>query len=230
MPKLVVRQTMIFIGTHLGLGDLILQNGLCRVLAEKEPVHLACQQKYLESVRFMFHDNPNIQPVVVHDSPEAMREFSKRYDHPVLLGRVHPDGKAFLGDMNFDESFYFRAGVPFEAKWARFRVDLKQLGWTIPRGRYVFLHEDPTRNLLIDRRKVRNDLPIFQPSGHSNFFDYVPLMLGAEEIHCIVSCFMCYVDTARLPNKKVAHLYSRTWDGGDNRYDLTRFPDWEIVQ
>lgn len=216
-----------FIASHMGMGDMILQNGLVRTLANHyDVVEVACIAEYEESVQFMYRDNPVIRPVVVANSIEASNAVAMTRRDRLLLGRHHPAGYLMPG-IRFDEAFYVQAGVPFQNKWDNFFVWLSPAP-EAPKSPYIFLHEDDRRKLLIDRSKVRSDMPIVKPSGSGNFFHYAHLMAGATEIHCIVSCFMCYADCANLPVPKHAHLYARPWDDGDIRNDITRNNTWII--
>ncbi len=214
----------LFIATHMGLGDMILQNGLVRTLAESEKeVFVPCIQKYERSAREMYRDNERIMLVVVPDEIEEVNRIAKRHAKYLLLGRHNPEGH-LRPDKNFDEVLYEQAGVPFKNKWSKFKT---VSAGDSPIFDYVFLHEDVERGLLIDRNLTPKFMPVVMPQKTDSIWDHWAHMNSAKELHLIVSCFMCLADCANLTTKKAAHLYSRPMR--DTRDDITRNGTWEEI-
>lgn len=214
----------LFIATHMGLGDMILQNGLVRTLVEEHgEVFVPCIKKYERSANEMYQDDKRIVVTVVPDDIDSVNAIAKRHKKHLLLGRHNPDGHLKEG-RNFDEVFYEQAGVPFENKWSKFKTVKVDTGRSFD---YIFLHEDSSRGLFVDRLKIAREMPIVMPMQTGSIWDHFEHLSCAKELHLIVSCFMCVADCARLPMRKVAHLYSRPMR--DPRDDITRTDDWEEV-
>ena len=63
---------MIYIFSHLGLGDHIICNGIVRYYSEiYEKVFVFVRQHNFSNVSYMYRDNPNIIPIVAGDEFEV---------------------------------------------------------------------------------------------------------------------------------------------------------------
>ncbi len=176
---------------HLGLGDIIIMNGLIRYKALfHEEVRLVVFAKYLDSVRFMFRDLVNI----TYESVLCEADISPNYAMVVpqrLSDLVERDGYEFLplGDhgrdalwesraYDFAEAFYVQAGVPYDVRWSygfilRDRAREEELFERIVRAlgmqnerqigssAYRIIHDDPERSLLINRDLCGSGAPLF---------------------------------------------------------------------
>lgn len=55
---------------------------------------------------------------------------------------------------------------------------------------YIVIHDDPSRNININRNKINTDLPIFNLNAYSNkIFDMIKVLENAKEIHLIESTY-----------------------------------------
>jgi hypothetical protein len=186
---------------HLGLGDHLICHGLVRNRAgQGEPLGIFAKHHYAESVGFMFRDHPNIRVLAVADNREA-RSFLRRH---VYLP-VETIGFEFLSQNqgDFATDFYRQANIDYSHRWGDFHVmrdrarEEALFRRLVPDAApYVFVHDDPSRGLRIDRALIRRDLPIVFPTRGitDNIFDYCTLLEQAQEIHCMDSSFRHLTD------------------------------------
>lgn len=189
---------------HLGLGDHIICNGLVRWIAsDGKDIVIPCWSHNQESVAFMFSDLPNVSTMSIGKdcytkSVEDIRYRAMAGDYRVLaIGSYAPS--TFNAD-RWDQSFYEQAGVPFEQRWAGFKLPPIVNPPTF-HGRYTFVHEDAGRGIRIDRSRVamRGDFEV-QPEKTGHIFKWLPAMLGAQDCHLISSSLSALMDSAQLPN------------------------------
>jgi hypothetical protein len=168
---------------HLGLGDIIIMNGLIRYKALfHEEVRLVVFAKYLDSVRFMFRDLINIsyEPVLCEAdiSPNYAMVVPQR-----LSNLIEVDGYEYLPlgvhgrdalwqsrAYDFAEAFYVQAGVPYDVRWS-YGFILRDIGREeelfgrivrrIGSSTYRIIHDDPERSLIINRDLCGHGPPLF---------------------------------------------------------------------
>lgn len=215
---------------HLGLGDHLVCNALCRYFARTHQVFVPCKRHNAPTLAFMFRDNKQIEHLVVQDDAEA-DEFMKvvrGHGHSVIgLGAYGPSP---FNPKVWDQEMYRQAGVPFPERWNRFTVhrqpsrELKP-----PDGPFAFVHEDGKRGFLIDRTLISKNLPVVyaDPNKTINLFDWWGHIETATELHLIDSCFAIMADS--LPElrakRKLIHIYARP---GALPPSYTK--DWEILR
>ncbi|WP_448188453.1 hypothetical protein [Azospirillum sp. sgz301742] len=207
----------LFLSHHLGLGDHLICNGLVRHIAAGTPsLGLFVKRHNETSVRFMFRDDPTIRLFPVrHD--DDVNDFLRHYPAVPLvrIGFEKLDEKRHT----FGEDFYAQAGLDYSDRWAlsfvqrnpeRERALFERLVGTV--RPYLFLHDDPGRNLTIDRRLVPGGLPVIRPDRRmtDNIFDYGMILENAQEIHCMDSAFRHLADSLpRLTGRLILHHYVR---------------------
>ena len=67
-------ESKIFVKHHLGMGDIIVHNGMVRKIAEDNPnseIFLASKHTNLKNTKYMFRDNPRIIVIGVLDDGEV---------------------------------------------------------------------------------------------------------------------------------------------------------------
>jgi hypothetical protein len=221
---------MKYIYHHLGLGDHIICNGLVRsIINDNDEYTLFVKNHNKETVKFMYRDLKNINFICGDDSFVKSYILDKQINNNDLItigfGRIY-------GTKNFEESFYLQHNVPFTNKWSKFYVkrDLESEKkifdyFNVSEGNYVFIHDDITRNYLVDENLIQNkDLKIIRPiSGlTSNVFDYCYLMEKSKESHFIDSSFRLIFDCMKLRDTNIYyHLkmkngIKRNFDPYDN--------------
>lgn len=223
----------LFLSHHIGLGDHLICNGLVRHVAAGTPsLGLFVKRHNETSVRFMFRDDPTIRLFPVrHD--DDVNDFLRHYPAVPLvkIGFETLDEKRH----SFGEDFYAQAGLDYSARWTGFfarrnpereRALFERLVGT--ERPYLFLHDDPSRNLRIDRSLLPGDLPVILPDRRltDNIFDYGMILENAREIHCMDSAFRHLADSLpRLTGRLVLHHYLR----GDTSDVPSRYA-WERLR
>ena len=100
----------LYLDLNLGLGDAIICNGLVRTLAKDRQIVVPCYRHNIPTVRHMFSDLANVSVrEVVGDAPLPERGEETLSIGMNYHGPIHSE--------RWDEAFYLRAGVPFDAKW-----------------------------------------------------------------------------------------------------------------
>ena len=96
---------------------------------------------------------------------------------------------------------------------------------------YIFLHEDVSRNFIIDRKKIPENISIIEPNMNMkefNLVDYTKIIENAKEIHVIESSFAAYIESLPLDIPLYAHRYSRGHALNDFRHEFTYKKPWVI--
>jgi hypothetical protein len=227
-----------FILGHLGLGDQIICNSIIRNTCNKNKiVFLPVKKHNLLNIKDLFKDIQNIKYIIVSDDHEMIQyyELTKNIlNNVVKLGIF---GNNFLKDnKSFDESFYEQANIDYNKRWIDFtyknNVDKQISLFSEIKNKYIFVHDDQSRNYCINKEFITNKYDIYRPNhklGDNNsysIFDYTKILENAEEIHCMDSSFACYIDhLPNLKNKlKYIHRYVRKEGGPVYRNN------WTILQ
>lgn len=209
----------IFVYHHLGLGDHIICQALVRhFAAEHGSVGLMVRRSYLDSVRFMYRDDPAVRFFVVRNDREveAFLGLWPATRH-IRVGHEHLN----ISKVTFAENFYNQFGLDYACRWdgsirrdpAR-EAELFHRMVTLP-GPYIFIHEDTKRGFGIDSKRLPNNIPIIrsQLGLTPNIFDYGLVLERAAEIHTIDSSFRHVVDTLNLTEpRRFLHLYAKGVD------------------
>lgn len=228
--------------------------GLYKSLAQRHKVvYLPVKAQYFPTLKYLLSPIKNIRviriPVV--GSPlcrncndlGAMKILSWLFrltgSKIISLGYLGHNYLTKTSDANFDENFYIQAEVAFDERWDVLEIPRRnhmesrlehELG--NPQGPYIFLHDDSSRGMTIDRRLVRSDLSIIQPKRpHGEFFisDYLGVISRASEIHVIESSFSALIEGIHSPAKKYLHRYARPEPKLDTRQHQTMRGDWVFL-
>jgi len=189
-----------------GMGDSIICNALVRNFAKTHDTTLLCLPKYEESIRFMYRDTD----IKIKAFTKPRLYFNELPENErVLIG-----GSAvtrYWPHFSFDECFYMLVGMDPKQRWTKFHLKRDRVreayltNQTKPTKPYAFLHECDKRRYYINRTHVGEGLEIIKPdfSKTGNIFDYLELLEGADEIHCICSSFKHVVDYCINPQAKL---------------------------
>ncbi len=115
--------------------------------------------------------------------------------------------------LNFDQAFYKAANLDFEKRFTDFRLnrDKKRELELFDRlnlkpGKYIFLHDDKTRNFNINRNHIQDkSLPVIFPDHKltNNIFDFCHIIENAAELHVIDSSFKNLCENLDIKTKKL---------------------------
>lgn len=203
---------------HLGLGDMLLINGMVRELAKKRPlVTVACKPHNMGTCTVMWRDLVEqgvIKLIRAQDYQIDMITWSAQENgHDVLSLGLHRDPPTINLPIKpgWDQQFYVDANVPFRFRWEGFR--LPELKWgqcEPPEGPYIFVHQDQERGFFVRPESTGGKFILFAEKRPS-IFDWVNVIQHADELHFIESCFAILADSL-VPIKKqklFIHAYAR---------------------
>lgn len=223
---LLKKRNSLFVTWHLGLGDVIACRGIVKFNAGRyRRVWLGAKPHNLASTKLLFSDLPNVRVISLGSKyPERnqvllSKIFSSLGASVLRLGYYGDDYLVPPFEVNFDENFYTQAKVSFEG-----RVE----GTSFPRALelerqlehelgdlsqpYIFIHDDPRRNLVIDQDRILSPLRQIRSDLLGNRFPisaWTGVIMRASELHVIESSFAALIESLDPPGKKVAHRYAR---------------------
>lgn len=208
----------IFLMTHIGLGDAIIQNGLIRELAlQNDKIYLPCYWHNVPSITCMLSDLPNItlcQIINDKDIYGLERLFQNKETHEVLRLGMY-SGEAHVAPETFDQTFYRQAGIHFTKRWDAFKLN-ECYQCPIPSGEYSLICDSPSRGFNIDRSKASFPIVELDFSNERTIFAYCDLMRNATELHCINSAPAILADSIPIKGKGFFHRYARPYTSYDN--------------
>ena len=203
--------------THLGMGDLILCNGMIReVKKQNDIVFVPVKVHNLLNFKDLFKDDNNIKPLIANNDLEAINYSNGFFDNIIKTG-IFSNNK--IKYENFCEQFYLQANVDYSKRWDSFyyerdtKKESELYNKLILNNEFVFVHQDIQRNLIINRNFTNHISPIHKFGDNSEYsiFNYLKILENAKEIHCIDSSFACFIDHIQsLKDKpKFIHRYVR---------------------
>ena len=218
----------IYIYQHLGLGDMISNNGLIRYLIEinsqAKSFYIFCKKMHTKSISFMFRDLKKIKIVpVTNDTKNEKKEvdnylkkIKKKDSEIVKIGHdfYHPTGKLnpdFLKNpWHCTINFYKQFGVPYSYRfkktfWKRDNDSEKKLLKKLAgkEKNFIFVHDDIKRNLKIDTSKLDKNFTIIRNDEKNFIFDYGLILEKGKEIHLIESSVRQLCETLNIKTKKL---------------------------
>lgn len=217
----------ILIKSHMGLGDHIICNAIIRRYSKLwERIAVPVKKHNLASVQSMYADLTNVL-VIQTDNDETCEDLIKDYGkmgYAVL--RLGVCGPGEYNSAEFDKCFYKQAGLPFDARWNEFSFPIDYNYQFFSPPPYVFIHDDPSRGMVIQRSLLPN-IKLIHPMDFQScsIGTYIQLISLASEIHCIDSSFAILADS--IPTKavkKYIHRYARP----NVEYPTYR-NGWEII-
>jgi hypothetical protein len=208
----------IFVKHHLGLGDCIIHNGMIRKTLEDNKdsiVYCSCKNHNYENIKYMYRDSPNIVVLNMDDMETNEHLRTTRYDKIVY---PHFDnGSIYDYNKYGDDAFYLKVGMDPKIKKTHFFIDrdlsrekklYNEIVSKIGSNDYIFIHEKPEENILIDRDKIKNNLPIVTAKPEYSFFDLLYVIEMAKEVHVISSCFLSFFMVKKINKNIFAHMYA----------------------
>ena len=216
---------------HLGLGDQIMLNGMVRHFAETDNVVVVVKNCHEESVRFMYKDIADkVQLILVENTnPQEIWSKVKEIKDAEVIALatygIDDGGWAFMTQeqgsvmSNWAHGVYIQAGVNPKYMYSKFKVVRdKSKEFTIDKENYIFVHDDPERDRVID---VKTDKYIYKPDSkltdkkqeffqcdRPNIFEYISVIENADEVHCMNSSYNWMIELMNIgnPNKNFFHL------------------------
>lgn len=211
---------------HLGLGDMILCNGLIRYLisleTKSEKIFLICKNSNLKSVRFMYRDIKSLKIIGINEKKNEksevnllLEDFKNEKINYVKIGHEFYVPTEFLNINNkkmrwpCDIVFYKQFNVPFSFRysqsfWKRNLDSEKKLfNQLTNKKKYAFIHDDASRGMFINEKHIGKNLKIIRNNHNEPIFNYGLLLENADEIHVMESSFRQLMETLNIKTKKL---------------------------
>lgn len=219
---------------HMGLGDTIITCGMVRYFASmRERVIYVCKERYAKATTQLFADLPNVDLLVVKDDPDISPAFGadgmvlalyEAEGYTILRLGLHSENRHSWDNRKaiFSHQFYLDVQLPpslshtmfsfprnVQAEEALYKRVVRAHG-----TKYVVLHEDVSRNLVVDRALLPSNISVYNVHDRDirsdNLLDYALVLQNAHALHFIDSCFGLLAD--RLPTlagPMICHAYAR---------------------
>jgi hypothetical protein len=203
---------------HLGLGDAIVHNGMVRKILLENPnsdIYVYSKFHNIENVKFMYRDDERINIIGVNNDYEMNLSLEKNLFDEIIT--THIDSNNLKYDVFFDDSFYMSVNMNPEIKKNLFYIErniivennvFDELILQNKIDKYIFIHEKPSENILIDRKKIPNDTQIIFANPKYKMFDLLKVIENAEEVHVISSSFLSLFMCKKYNNNTFAHMYA----------------------
>lgn len=198
------------ISHHLGMGDMIVMNGLVRFIYERDKdkydaIYLLCYEHNSRNVERMYEDLAKLKLLIIHQDNQIggaidgfigdKEDFHLDQDGYALYDKIGDDAFFTKYDKSLRKKFYIRRHDSAEEQV------LKKMEWYLNGQEYIFIHDDVERgyeikNLPDGIKKVRLPKDVA-------LFDGLLLMERAKECHVISSAFVCLLQSMPSLNKNV---------------------------
>jgi len=205
----------LYLCPHYGFGDYVVCYGLIKELAKSDDIVLLAKPHrshlQMDNIRRLYSSIKNVQ--ISEDDP-------KLYKDVLYIGwdrwqeAVNKDP-----NVQFQEFFYAQAGVPLNLLWNNFYFERDfdkeeriyyKLG--LRRGEYVFLHDDPQRNFIINMDYVLSDLRVVHLNDlpEVSILDSLLIIENAREVHMTNTGLVSFVDQMKIEHSNLNyHRYPR---------------------
>ena len=207
----------IIIYPHLGLGDMIICNGLVNKLSNYfSKINLIVDKKFHKQAEYLYSLNSDVQivsenPIEVNNLDDFVNDFAVDKKLKVLRVSQIKSGKPFYHEfyksvkLSYKYS-YKEFNLPEEAK---LQDELKNHlieAYNVDPLDYVIVHRDSSNKSYDLNIENLNKIYVEEKTDlFKNIFLYKDLIRDAKEIHCINSSFLHLVDRVDTDAKLYYH-------------------------
>ena len=203
-----------YVCIHYGFGDYVACFGLIKELSKQHDIILFAiphrSNLHIENIKRLYNSIKNVQ--ISTDDP-------KSYSDVLYVGWDKFFDAAWLDpSINCIEYFYNQVEVPLNLMWDNFYFerDMKKekeifdsLGLN---EEYIFLHDDPVRGFVIDRKYIKPDTRIVHliELGDISILDILYVVEKAKEVHVYNTGLIPFIELMNInhPNLNY-HKYIR---------------------
>ena len=216
--------------THTRFGDHVITFGIIKEFSkqyhdtmilsieDRGPLHISnitrlfSSIKNLELITRRFPDNEYDKVISSQWWYDQAKPWFDNPKLPYTLGE----------DMIADRFWYKRlAGIPFCLKWDNFYFERdfkreKEIYYDVfglkDNQQFIFLQEDPTRNVIIDRKYISDKYRVIELSKYLDIsiLDVLYTVEKAKELHTINTGFLSFVDLMNIQHSNLNyHRYTR---------------------
>jgi hypothetical protein len=214
----------LYLYTHNQLGDHFVCYGFVKELSsryEKIFLYTKPDQNHVKSVKRLYSNIPNVvvSPNIVMFNMRV--ECNSSWYTLTSKWYKNPLDQDVDESLIFDRHWYNQVNVPFSKKWDNFKFERdiekeKHIFYEVLKLKddepFIFLHEDPSRNFIINREHIKSDIKIIEASKLLDIevFDLLYTIEKSLEVHVINSVFLTYIDLMGLNHSNLNyHKYTR---------------------
>lgn len=170
----------------LNFGSAVIMNGLIRTLARRhERLKWITKTEYINPVRESIEDLKNVQVLAAQNDAEVRGRWLPSCPNNLRLGPFADEHDPDKGE----SELYATAGVPFDARWAEFKLPARLLrGYAQPKRPIALVYD--TEKFPVKPDFLPAHLDIFRILPRVSILDWLPEMFAASEIHFIGSAFL----------------------------------------
>lgn len=197
---------MVCLLSHDCLGDQIALSGaIVELMKRHGQIGVYCRPEYEVELKSFYYFHPE-----VYLFPRI------RNEGPTLLCGHHSTDGAREGE-GFVQWFYRQLDVPYEKRWNSCPIGLVASRFPrkrrVPAGKYIFLHDDPSRGQVIDRSRLPKGVPVYSPTVPftDSILQDVGLIENAAEVHCLHSSYYWLTESVCPKGRLFLHRYLRPW-------------------
>jgi len=199
------------ISHHLGMGDMIVHNGLVRHIYKRDyrkykTIYLLCYKHNAENVSRMYDDLKKFALLEISNEHEIgnaidnfvgdKEDFHLDQEGYALYDQIGDD--AFFINKKYDKSIRKKFMIirDYEKENEVYNSLISSV------GEYVFVHDDHERGYRIPENKLPA-LPRVRIPKNIPLFDTLKVPENAKECHVISSAFVCLLQSMPSLNKNV---------------------------
>jgi hypothetical protein len=237
----------LFVVTRGGIGDHFICNGIINHFSEDNYVYLACWPQWDITLSSLYCDNNNIEIHTVQDKvlgPFHDRDMRKQANNLqaefIGLALNNNDNK------NYMKVPYNDVKLPFAYMYSKFKLptkikyDEEFIQTNKPKVPYVLINiwdKIGARNLPNFKSEyVSNNLErvYLQPGKTKNLLHWVPIIMGADEIHtipggpCHLIDLICTIDKMFYHDARIGTTFNFNNDYNDNKWQIIKYSKKEI--
>lgn len=199
------------ISHHLGMGDMIVHNGLVRHIYKRDyrkykTIYLLCYKHNAANVRRMYDDLKKFALLEIENESQIgnaidsfigdKEDFHLDQEGYALYDQIGDD--AFFVNKNYDKSLRKEFKISRDSNIEN-EVYNNLINGV---GEYIFIHDDAERGYKIPDDKLP-PLPRIRIPKSVPLFDSLKIIENAKECHVISSAFVCLLQSMPSLNKNV---------------------------
>ena len=208
----------LLICTHYGFGDYVICYGLIKELSKMNDIVLFAMSHrsklHIENIKRLYSSIKNLE--ISTDNPRSYKNVLYiGWDKFTNAIKIDPS-------IPFPRFFYDQVNIPLEKMWDNFYFerDIKReheiyydvLG--LKDGEeYIFTHDDPARNFVIDKKYINSDLRIihFVELEDISILDSLYLVEKSKEVHITTTGLVAFIDLMNIQHGNLnLHRYVRS--------------------
>jgi len=207
-----IKLNSLIIYHHIGLGDIVICNGLVNYVSNLvEKVYLVVDEKFKDQAKYLYSDNPSVEilsdkPISVNNLNSFVEKLSIEKKTEVLqIGWDNYSSNFF--QVPFYKAFYKQLKLPYSYSYKYFRLPTSsQLEEKLSNHLVESYEIDFNKKIKLIHSEasdgsyelnLRNENSIYvtkQTDLYGNIFLYRDVVKKADEIHCINSSFVHFID------------------------------------